>query len=957
MFKQTHLVNAVRLGILCCATAAPVSLAATVIENSNVDEIEKIEVTGSRIKRTEIEGPSPIVVLTAEDISDKGFSNMYEAIQNLTAGTGTNQGQGYTNSFTPNAETVNLRGLGANRTLVLLNGQRVANYPRAYNSENNVFNLSTIPTSAVARIEILTGGNSAIYGSDAVAGVMNIITKKNIEETTVTVHHNTSEAGGGDNSKLTITGGISGENYSWSYAVDYSDQDMLLGSERHWLDDFRDGPATETQPEYYRVNSRTIMAGGWDGGFVYLHPDEFGDNICDQYPDLELSERPSRGFYCGRDTTGDSSYINARENISVYSNFQWEFAEQHQLTADVLYWTSEAAQQGGYGTYWRTDTMSSGYHDGGGFVWDAENERYLYLQRMFGKDETGDNKSYFEDDMLYVSLGLNGTIFDDYDYQITLSHSATDNKEYEWLIASDKAREYFLGTPVDAEPGEPGMEYIPNYDRFWNPLDEAGRAAIVEKNDSTADASVTTLNGFVSGSLYELPAGELGFSVAMEYSSEEYEINVDPRTLDPDTGWGNGLTGTEGGGERDRYGIALEFEVPITEQVIANIAGRYDYYNDDTEVDGAFTYQLGIQYRPTEDLLLRTSYATSFRAPDIHQINSGPSGSYLGITDYYLETKCLQLSQGQDTGFNAVDLAALQVQCNPNLPGELKEGQSVKVTQTGNTKLHEETGYSASVGFSWDVTENLNWTFDLYKVKIKDQVESWNSDNFFRKERDCREGINTQGVDCEFILSRVTRFDGSMPNSGLTVEDWYSTYVNQALNEQTGFDMQLDYLYDAGNWGEFTAEIKYTHVLETVNQEFEGEEIDDDYRDDYLNSALRSKIDSTFAWKKDDLRITLTQMRYGSTWNWEDPDPARNPNEERRALAGRLAPWLIYNLGVNYDITDAHSVRLGVNNLRNTRPRNDESFDGTDPWFYRSIYPTMIGVMGRTYSFDYIGKF
>ncbi|WDE03385.1 TonB-dependent receptor [Thalassomonas viridans] len=963
MLENSKLSQAVKLALVASAVSFTTTSAVAADEaTADGEVIEKIQVTGSRIKRNNFEGPAPITVLTADDISAKGFTNMYEAIQNLTAGTGSNQGQAITNSFTPNAETVNLRGLGANRTLVLLNGQRVANYPRAFNSQNNVFNLATIPAAAVERIEIITGGNSAIYGSDAVAGVMNIITKKNVEDITVTVHHNTSHEGGGDNSKLSIVGGLSKDNFSWTYAVEYSDQDMLKGSERDWLDDYNDGPATETEPEYQTVHSRSVMSAYWAPGFTYQHPDEFGENLCDQWEDYELAERPSRGFYCGRDTTGDSSYINERENLSVYSNFSWEFSENHALTADVLYWTSDAANQGGYGPFWSTSNVPDGSNYSGQWIWDQDNNRNQYFQRTFTPEEVGDSKGHFEDDMLYLSVGLNGVIFEDYDYSVTLSHSKADNKEYEWLVAADKARDYFLGPAYDDDgnvlpEGQNGVNYSPNYDRFWSPLTEEGRAAIMEQNDSTADSSVSTLSASISGSAFELPAGDVGFAVTAEYSTEEYEINVNPRTLDPTKGWGNGLTGTEGDGERDRYGIAVELEVPITEQVTANIAGRYDYYNDKTDVDGAFTYQLGLQYRPTDDLLVRGSYATSFRAPDIHQVNAGPSGAFNTITDYYLEAKCLQFINGQDTGFGADGLTAMDNLCDPDLPGKLKESQSVESTRTGNTKLKEETGYSATVGFSWDVTEDLNWTMDYYKIQIKDQVESWNVNSYFQDESNCRQGINTDGIDCDFILSRVERYDASETNVGLTVKDFQTTYVNQALNEQAGIDMELTYTYDAGNWGEFTANLKYTHVLEVVNQEFPGEPVDNDYRDDFENDGLRSKLDNTFSWKKDDWRVTLTQMRYGSTWNAEDPDPTRNVNEERRMMANRLAPWLIYNIGVNYDINDNHSVRLGVNNIRDSKPRNDGTFDGGAPWYDDNVYPVTIGVMGRTFAFDYVGKF
>ncbi|OHU88018.1 MULTISPECIES: TonB-dependent receptor plug domain-containing protein [Pseudoalteromonas] len=953
---NSTLCNAIRLALMGgLALSGQTAMAA---ENEggqakNEKEIERIVTTGSRIGRAEIEGPSPVVVMTAEDIEAKGFSNVFEAIQSLSSATGDTQGQGYTNSFTPNAETANLRGMGANRTLVLLNGRRVANYPRAFNGENNVFNLSTISAAAISRIEILTGGSSAVYGSDAIAGVVNIITKTNVEDTTVRLRHSTTDQGGGDSNKFSITGGFSEGDLSLTYALEYSQQDMLRGYERDWLDDFNDGPATEEEPEYQRVNSRSIMAATYDGGFTYLHPDEFGNNLCDQWSGYELSERPSRGFYCGRDSTGDGSYINDREHLSLYTNLTWQLNAEHEFFAEALYWDSEAENRGGYGISWGTDRLPEGIAIADQWVWDATNDRYLFMQRTFSEEEVGDVNGHFEDEMLYAATGFRGTILEDWSYEVSLSHSASDNFEYENLIASDKAMDYFLGQPVAGTTNE----FNPDFDLFWRPLDAQGRNAIVEVNDSKADASVTTINASLTGTAFELPSGEVDFAVALEWSSEDYQIKLDPRTLDKSRGWGNGLTGTEGEGERDRYGMALEFRVPITEQLQANIAGRYDYYDDETEVDGAFTYQLGLEYRPLDELLIRANYGTTFRAPDIHQVFAGPSGFYQGFTDYWLESKCVQIVTGQDTGLSQAENDAIAYQCDMDSAGKLKEGQRYQGTRTGNKGLKEETGYSATLGFVWSITDEVDFIADVYRIRIEDKVESWDTDHFFRTEAACRNGQSDNQALCDDVLNRIKRFDADAPNVGLTVNTAHTTYINQSLSEQTGFDMNLKAGFDLGDYGQLDIDLKYTHVLEVVNQEFPGDEIDKEYRDSWLNNDFRSRWDNKFGWRKDDWIVQLQQTRLGSSWNYEDPDPDRNPADDRRALAARMAPWLVYNLGITYVVNDNHNVKFGVNNLRDSKARSDESYIGGDPWFNRARYPVTTAIMGRSFSLEWIARF
>jgi outer membrane receptor protein involved in Fe transport len=308
--------------------------------------------------------------------------------------------------------------------------------------------------------------------------------------------------------------------------------------------------------------------------------------------------------------------------------------------------------------------------------------------------------------------------------------------------------------------------------------------------------------------------------------------------------------------------------VPITEQLSANIAGRYDYDDDDTAVDGAFTYQVGIEYRPLESMLLRANYGTSFRAPDIHQINAGPSGSYSGITDNYLELLCQDYINNGST-----NNVALYDQCDPSSTGRLLSAQTIFIENTGNKNLKEETGFSATLGFAREVMEGLDWAFDAYRIRVEDQVESWNLTDFFKNEAACPRGnAKISEAQCNEIISRVDRFPAGNPSNGYSVEQIRSTYVNQSFNELTGVETNVVYKYDADSLGVFTANMRYNHVIAVIRQEFPNDPVNKAYRDDFDNDDLRSKIDNTFTWSKSDWRISLQQIRYGSSWNNEDPN-------------------------------------------------------------------------------------
>lgn len=208
--------------------------------------LDKVTVTGSRIKRVDIEGPTPVTVVTAEDIQAQGFNTVYEALNTLTQNDiGRLQNELTAGSFTQGAQFVSLRGLSPSYQLVLINGRRVADYPHPYNGQSNAINVGSIPAAAVERIEVLTGGASAIYGSDAVAGVINIILKTNYEGDLVTLRGGTTTEGGGDSGRVQWVGGKTGERWGVNYAFEYLHRDTIWASQRDFMDSYRDDPSVD----------------------------------------------------------------------------------------------------------------------------------------------------------------------------------------------------------------------------------------------------------------------------------------------------------------------------------------------------------------------------------------------------------------------------------------------------------------------------------------------------------------------------------------------------------------------------------------------------------------------------------------------------------------------------------------------------------------------------------------
>ena len=173
-------------------------------------ELEAVQVTGSRIPRAQMEGPAPVTVITANDIKASGFASVPDVMRAITQNSGETQSQQSSSGadFSPGAEEVDLRGLGPNHTLVLVNGRRIADFPMPFKGRSNFTDVSNIPIGMIDRIEILTGSASAVYGSDAISGVVNFILKQHADGTTIDLRYGDTTRGGGDSTKLNFSTGF-----------------------------------------------------------------------------------------------------------------------------------------------------------------------------------------------------------------------------------------------------------------------------------------------------------------------------------------------------------------------------------------------------------------------------------------------------------------------------------------------------------------------------------------------------------------------------------------------------------------------------------------------------------------------------------------------------------------------------------------------------------------------------
>lgn len=875
-------------------------------------EVEKVTVTGSRIRRSQIEGPSPVTVITGEQIEREGFSTVSEVLGSLAQNnTVTLSGDQLTNSFTQNLTPVDLRGLGPGYTLVLIDGRRVPNYPGAYNGQSDAVNVGAIPTVAIDRIEILSGGASAIYGSDAVAGVINVVLKDEYDGHYLSARYGETMEGGGESVRYQFSGGTNlfTNRLKTLYAVEYLRRNPIYAFDREQTDSSLDAPTLSGQAPSRNV--LTIDDFG-QGDTVYIDP---GAEVCNNFAatGLRYTFRNPQGFYCGSTTWNSiTSFRNADDSYSGYLKLSYDLIGQHQLYAFGSYYDNEAESLFA-APFWFSGSRA-------GTIVDANRPdafgiggQAVTYQRLFTPEETGsieDGTTFFDEESYDVGGGFRGPIAGDFRYDVYFSSSRYEADVTQRLLLFDAVEDFFLGPSL----GEAGgfltgfgiNVYAPNMDRLDNPITRADYLSFSALSTSRNISKLEIANASVTGSLFDLPAGAVEMAGVIEFAQQEYALKPDPGLL-PDQGRYWGVTSTGGAGDRDRYAAGLEFRIPIIEQLTTSAAVRYDKYDDITDVDDAVTYNFGLEFRPNTALLIRGTAATSFRAPDMHYIFAGDSGFFTVADDYY---KCRRYE--------------------PGVPFEdcTYADQNPSGTRSGNPGLKEEDGKSYTAGFVLDATKDLSFSVDYYHIELEDLVGDESIIDLLVTEADCRLGetedgepVDINSQDCQNALSKVDRLPDTGDENGEGLLSVQVGPINRAVLRTEGVDATAKYRINMGQHGAFTFDLGWSHVLNFKFKSFEDDPLEDLNGEVAPNNDLtnyRSRMRGSVNWEVDKWDLTLFATRFGSI-----------PNETGDR---RLPPYFRYNAVVQYEVNSILTLSVIGNNIFDKKPERDPE-ETTFPYF------------------------
>jgi len=937
---------------LMMALCTPALAAAQETMEKDVSQLDAIAVTGSRIKRAEMEGPAPVTVISSEQIRAEGFVNVYDALKSLTEVTGSVLAEVNGGTAT-NASPLNLRNLGPGRTLLLVDGRRVADYPLPYQGQGNFANFNNIPMAMVERIEVLSSGGSAIYGSDAMAGVINIIMKKNVNGDEVRARGGTTWNGGGHSYELSWAGGRSGNRWNATYGLQYTRKKPLFAGDRPFIDSNMK-PAAAVKPllndpwpwdygiELVDMDNRTRITppNGACARFEDMHEHQYVGN---QHNPPEFP-----GISCMQDRdVALWSLRNGANNLSGFGNFSMELANGMEFWTSATIWDGEGeARQSGAPKF---ELLRNNP-----FI-DADSGQTLRARRTLTTVEAGGRSPflYYTNERSWdLATGFRGTLGERFDWDATIGRTEYKVGFSFPAVMQAAIDQYYLGPQLGVDANGFPIHRL-DRERFWNPMDTATFQQLTTHGHSSARSWMNQAQFVITGDVFDLPAGPVGFAAVLEAGSQGYRLNPDPNTFGSNWQYDQPGGSNQGGGSRKRYATGAEFKLPLLASLDLTAAARFDRYDDDSRKENNTTWNIGLEWRPLQSLLVRGAYNTTFRAPDMHYLFA--TGG-VGSQDHYDFSTCVLQNM------------------HPNCAGEQLYLRT-DFTRTGNMELESETGKSWSVGFVWDALDNFSISADYWHMTIDNQVRDFDIRDILELENQCRNGIASRpserpmgitpgSADCAGILARVTRSAPGTNRLGVT-DTFYpigqivsinTGPVNLAWQEVAGVDTTVRYRFPTANWGDFNFQFGYTNQLKNNDIRAPGSPVQKrrDWEGEYRTQA-RASINWMYgAWNTTVFARRIGHVP-GDRYDECPPTLQGVSNEECRAAGisvGRLKAPIYTNLNVGYQINQASRVNLYVDNLFN-------EYTYKDPWKMYFLYANerIFSRVGREVTVEFVHSF
>ena len=533
-----------------------------------VPSTERIQVTGSRINRTDMETASPVTVISASDIKASGFTSLQDVLSAQPSMAGSSLGAN-SNNGSGGSATVNLRGMGAQRTLVLLNGRRMV---ASGTGADSFVDLNTIPVSMIQSIEILKDGASAVYGSDAIAGVVNIITKTDYVGTEVNVSGSITQRGDGE------TGGV-----SILHGMDLDHGNLVLG-----LSYDQRGEISQGDLDFVEEGCSSFVPEGSLGGKVPDGNGGFKDrDTCYDYTKDSLAQTPNEII------NGFVSYI-----AELNSELTWSTDAMVTLRSSQQEMAPQPAN-----IMLETSKLDPKYQ----YLADGEDE-VNYRRRMV---DAGNRISKQDTETYRISSEIAGDT-DDGSWDVGVMYARNDSKDY-------------VHNSIHA--GNMEQSIYDNQD-LWFGGTELDQQFLMDEGIMYTESNKGGNEQFVlSAGINGLNEHDIGYAFGVE---SRYESGYYTPDLITQAGESTAAQQDPTSGDYTVQSLYAEISIPLTDSWAVEVAGRNDYYST---FGNAFTYKLGTTYKFTDDFMIRGVLATGFRAPNVSELFGGNSGSFDYLDD------------------------------------------------------------------------------------------------------------------------------------------------------------------------------------------------------------------------------------------------------------------------------------------------------------------------------------
>ncbi|MBN7136029.1 TonB-dependent receptor [Lysobacter enzymogenes] len=812
-FKTTKLRDAITFALAVGSTAiagAAVAQEATAPAQQKATTLDRIEVTGSRIRQVDLETAQPVLAITRADIEKQGFQSVADILQNISA-TGApaiSRAQPLSAGENVGGQFISMRNLGATRTLILVNGKRLGI------STSGLQDVSLIPTAAVERIEVLKDGASSIYGSDAIAGVVNIITRSNFEGATANAYYGQYGQGDGATTRADFVLGFTGDRGSLTAAVEYRKEEEVFARDREFSA-YPQGPMHPTR------NWTTVSQ--W--GVINLPTANGGNRVLNQGGDWRrlsnyhalntntgTSAADPNGSIVDKSNTNLQTHLRTPlESRSLFVNGVFDITDKVRFRSDILYSQRDSERQvAGY----PFQSASAGpipggfkmskdsYYNPAGTQWGPSNgvaaqdvnfwrrtwevprvdkptsTTWRFAAGLEGSFEVGERNFDWDVGYLYNNNKVTQENYGNLNIERTKQAVGPSFLNGQGVVQ--------CGTPTNPIPL---TQCVP-----WNPFIPFGRTGdggltgnqalqdfLFQRLNSSGETETNVYSANLSGSLFAMQGGDFGFAVGYEHRKEKGRFIPDAQAV---TGNSTTLAGgpTNGTYSVDEFFVELAIpllaDLPGAKELSFSVASRYsDYSTFGDTVNNKF----GFKWKPIDSLLVRGTYAEGFRAPTINDLYGGGSQTFAFFTDPCDSTFGSARGNANCARdiVNAATFRQLQQGFVP--AGGTNSQTPVAFFSGSNPNLIPETSKSRTLGVVWspDFVEGLNASLDWWKIKIEDTIVA---DSPTQMLNDCY--ISGDPTRCTaFTRDPVLGYVNSMTFSG----------INAGYREAEGYDLEVNY--------------------------------------------------------------------------------------------------------------------------------------------------------------------